>query len=306
MNRSLISPPSSSSSRKQQPASTESGRATFASSAVKLLADLGFDGLDIDWEYPEDATQARNFVLLLQATREALNQYSQRLPNKPHFYLSVASPAAPTHFHSLDIAGMDASLDFWNLMAYDYAGSWDKQAGHQANLYTSTTNPSSTPFCTDAAVTFYLTAGVHPRKLLLGMPLYGRAFTGTAGPGTPYASVGPGSLENGVWDYKALPPPAPAQEVYDPAIGAAWSYDPASRTMVSYDTPEVVRQKLEYLQAKGLGGAMWWEASGDSNVTGRGLVNLTVKAFEGLDGLKNVLDYPWSRYANMVAGMPGE
>ena len=151
-------------------------------------------------------------------------------------------------------------------MAYDYAGSWGTIAGHDANVYASKASPSSTPFSTDQAVAYYTSSGVATDKIVLGMPLYGRSFIGTAGQGTSFTGVGSGSWENGVWNYKALPLNG-ATVHYVPQPLASYSYDDARQMMVSYDTPQVAHDKAQYIMSKGFGGGMWWESSGDKNGT---------------------------------------
>ncbi|KAK5008193.1 Endochitinase 1 [Elasticomyces elasticus] len=294
------------------PASSESGRKRFAESAVQLLKDLGLDGIDIDWEYPKDDAEACNYVLLLQETRQALDAYAQSLSNdhtSPCFFLTIASPAGPANYEKLHLREMDQYLDFWNMMAYDFAGSWDAQAGHQANLYPSKADPRSTPFDVEAAVRYYVENGVPAQKIVLGMPLYGRAFQNTKGPGEPFKGVGEGSWEGGVWDYKALPRPN-AQVYHDDEACASSCYDRDSGTMVTYDTPTIAARKVEYIRQHGLGGGMWWESSGDK-VGDESLINIVYQGLGGYEGRhiehkENALDYPESKYENLRKGFPGE
>ena len=187
------------------------------------------------------------------------------------------------------------------------AGSWDSVSGHQANIYKSSSNPSSTQFSADEAIKYY-TSQISPSKICLGMPIYGRAFLNTDGPGKPYSGVGEGSWEHGVWDYKALPRPG-ATEYYDPDLIASWSYDPAQRMMVTYDTPQVERRKADYIKEKGLGGAMWWECSADKKGD-QSLVWIVANAlgtsdYSALDRTDNLLNYPQSKYDNLRNQFPG-
>ena len=94
------------------PASTSEGRQIFAQSVVTLLKDLPFDGVDIDWEYPASLEEGANLVSLLAGTRKELDVYSASLVSKPHFLLTVASPAGPQHFLNYQFREMDKYLDF--------------------------------------------------------------------------------------------------------------------------------------------------------------------------------------------------
>lgn len=207
-------------------------------------------------------------------------------------------------------------------MTYDYAGSWDTVAGHDANLYPSKDNPESTPFNTDQAIDYYTSHGVASHKIVMGMPLYGRAFNDTDGPGQAYNGVGVGSWENGVWDYKALPQPCCAVTNLDQEA-ASYCYNSRSRLLISYDTPEVARRKGEYIKSNGLGGGMWWELSGDkqgdesliSTVCLTHIWRMTIQLTWGilqvvdtvggtgaLEKSENQLSYPASKYDNLRTG----
>lgn len=256
-------------------AASAAGRQTFAQSAVRLVKDMGFDGLDIDWEYPKDDKEAADFVELLKEVRGALDRVHESGRQYGHHHhrddgkigkmlLTIACPAGTQNYTKLRLREMDPLLDFWNLMAYDYAGSWDSITGHQANLYPNHQHPACTPFSTYDALKYYQThGGIPANKIVVGMPLYGRAFAGTDGPGCPFqGNGGEGSWEAGVWDYKALPQQG-ASEHWDERIGASWSWDASRKLVVSYDNKECARAKTEYVKREGLGGAMWWESSGD-------------------------------------------
>ena len=208
---------------------------------------------------------------------------------------------------------MTPYLDFYNLMAYDYAGSWSDFSGHQANIDPSNDKPKATPFSTAVALQHYTQVGQVPTsKMVLGMPMYGRAFTNTDGPGTAFSGVGSGSWENGVWDYKDLPRPGSKEHIKKDI--ASWSYDDSAKTMVSYDTLQMGEVKTDYILKKKLGGGMWWESSADKGGTAAkkedgsllGAYVDGVGGIKALDQTQNALNYPESKYDNLRNGMPNE
>lgn len=283
----------------QAAANTAAGRQRFASSAVQLMSDWGFDGLDIDWEYPENQADASNFVLLLQACRAALDKYAKDNSQNYRYPLTIAVSAGPEKYKLLNMKAMDQYVDTWNLMAYDYAGSWDTTTGHAANLFYSSANPQSTKFNTDQAVKDYIKGGVSPSKIVLGLPLYGRSFLNTvAQPGQPYQGVASNTgSDPGVWLYRDLPRQG-AQVKIDTQAGAAWSYDATTKELVSFDNVPVGLMKADYIRKQGLGGAMFWEAAGDKT-GGESLVGAVGDAMGSLELSNNMLDYPQSRYSNI-------
>lgn len=81
-------------------------RAEFVRSSVQLLEDHGFDGLDIDWEFPENTGQAADYVTLLRDLRAALDQHVAR-KGEHRYLLTVAAPAGEEKLSVLRVAEMD-------------------------------------------------------------------------------------------------------------------------------------------------------------------------------------------------------
>lgn len=284
-------------------------RQNFVRTAIALLEDYGFDGLDVDYEYPRNAEEAWGYVELLKELREGLDRHREKMQVDFKYLLTIAAPCGPDNYQKLYAKEMDKYLSFWNLMAYDYAGSWDSTAGHQANVFGGSIN-------TNTAVNWYIGQGIHPHRLIIGIPLYGRSFAQTTGPGASFSGAGGGSWEQGVYDYRALPFTGTVV-TEDPDLIASWSYDANTREMVSFDSEDVGAWKGEWISREKMGGAMFWELSGDKGndrpiepgpgkilQPGRSLVTIVKEAMGGhLETSPNCLRYSGSKFDNLRNGM---
>ncbi|ORY17125.1 glycoside hydrolase superfamily [Clohesyomyces aquaticus] len=289
---------------------TPQSRQRFAESAVALVKDLGLDGFDVDWEYPEDGTDARNLVDAVWRLRELLDTYSEKYAEGYRFEITISAPAGPERFTVFPVAELDAYVDEWNLMSFDYVGpGFSNFTGHLSNIYPSALSPHTTPFSTLPTLTYYKSL-LPAHKIILGLPAYDRSYanvsvsssSSSSSPhsmGSYFCGPGTGSWESGVLDFKALP--LPNSTVFTSReLVASWSYDAANRE----------GWKAEYVMKEGLGGAWWWDSSSDRKEgTGSLLDTVEGKLRAGGMGRKaknNCFKYPVSRYGNVRAGGRGE
>ncbi len=258
----------------------EKSRTKFALSAVQLMQKYGFDGLDIDWEYPVSGGEAGNktrkedkvnYTLLLAELRKQLNTAGEK--DKKTYLLTIAAPAGPSTMQNLELDKVAKICDWVNLMSYDFHGTWEKVTNHHAALYPSKLDPvaENKALCVDAAVQAYLKAGVPSEKLVVGVPFYGRGWGGVkvAADGLHQAAAGPtpkGTWEQGNWDAKDIlnNVSKKAKLFRDPDSKAPWLFDEKTGTFITFDDATSLKFKGEYIAEKKLGGVMIWEASGDT------------------------------------------
>ncbi|ESK83912.1 glycoside hydrolase family 18 protein [Moniliophthora roreri MCA 2997] len=228
--------------------------------------------------------------------RAGLNDLAKRKGDTVPHQLSAAVAAKYKHYENI-IPQMDAALDHWNIMAYDYAGSWLTYADNQANLY----GGGRTNMSTDKAIKYYVASGVDASKIAMGIPLYGRAFKNTDGIGKPYSGNSSGNLEAGVYSYSVLP--LTNASVHENMTDVtSYSYDSAKKELISYDTPYIVEAKTQYIVANGLAGTMFWELSTDKKGADN-LVAIAGSVLGALDQTQNHISYPNSKWDNIRNNM---
>ncbi|MEU3228420.1 glycoside hydrolase family 18 protein [Streptomyces sp. NPDC006976] len=240
--------------------------AAFAESCYNLVEDPRwadvFDGIDIDWEYPNDCgltcdTSGRDaYGNLLSALRSKFGT-----DNLVTAAIS-ADGSEGGKLDSVDYGGAAQYLDWYNPMTYDFFGAWDAQgptAPHSP--LTSYTGIPKEGFNSEAAIEKLKAQGVPASKLLLGIGFYGRGWTGVTQdePGGTATGAAPGTYEAGIEDYKVLKNSCPATGT---VAGTAYAH--CGTNWWSYDTPATIGTKMEYKNQQGLGGTFFWELSGDT------------------------------------------
>jgi chitinase len=240
--------------------------AAFAESCYNLLHDARwnglFDGIDIDWEYPNacgltcDTSGTQAFTNLMSALR---SKFGNEL-------VTAAITADGTSGGKIDLGGYGTAaqyVDYYQVMTYDYFGAWDKDGptAPHSPLNSFSGQPIA-GFDGATAIAKLKSVGVPASKLLLGFGYYGRGWTGVtqATPGGSATGAAPGTYEAGIEDYKVLVNKCPATGTVG---GTAYAY--CNGEWWSYDTPATIATKTAWANAQGLGGAFAWELSGDTS-----------------------------------------
>jgi chitinase len=265
-----------------QMVSTKAGRAQFINSARDYAHRYGFDGIDVDWEYPGDKTRGglpddlNNFLEFLKECSTVFLNASPRL------YLSYTAPAYPPegleqNFQK-DLGGFfrwvaqcAPYVDRINVMAYDYHGPFANPKITGVNAPLKRDSSPQSPYFIAKTLENYLSHGVPANKIVLGIPVFGRSYAGVAasGPGQAFSAVGspgPSTRQPGLLAYYEIADLITNQLLVfgvDQITSTVYGYSHQNQQWVSFDSPETVRIKAQMAKEKHLKGVVLWAVDMD-------------------------------------------
>lgn len=249
----------------------DTSRTKFADSCVDFMMQYGFDGIDIDWEYPVSGglknnsrrpEDKQNLTLLLKKIREKLDD-QETIDNK-QYLLTIAGGAGISYVNNVEIEKLPQYLDYVTLMSYDLHGTWDNYTDLHAPLYCNEDPSPQYKLSVNSAVNAWLNRSFPADKLILGIPFYGYLFqsvnpnnnglyqTFTSGKSISYQSI----VENYCNNPKF-------KKYFHTQSFVPWLFD--GSTFITYENPQSIIYKVNYIKTKELGGAMIWELSQDKN-----------------------------------------
>jgi chitinase len=258
-----------------QGATSSANLPTFINSLTNFMATRGYDGVDIDWE-PLPASDTQQYTNLVNGLWSALSLFPQ------HKLLTVAAGAYPPYgdpptAEYVMFAALQSKLDQINIMTYDLSGPYEGWVTwFNSPIYDGGYRFPSTGGLVpsvDGAVGNFITNGVAPNKLGIGVAFYGYIWTGGSGTSTGGVTQPRQSWTNAPTvstpDYSAIMTGYYQSNLYhwDNSAQAAYlsitNSNPANDMFISYDDQRTCQSKVSYARNHGLGGVMIWELAQD-------------------------------------------
>ncbi|WP_312372400.1 glycoside hydrolase family 18 protein [Lachnoclostridium sp.] len=250
---------------------TKETRSIFINSIVSHLKTYNMDGVDIDWEYPtrdnSGLIKARpedteNFILLMKEIRSKFNELSKTSDKK--YTLSFAAPMGDWAVETYGIKEVSNSVNYINLMAYDYVGPWSRVTGHHSNLNNSKELPNH--INTYQGIQKYSNV-CKPEKLVLGIPAYGYGWRGVPSENHGLFQAAEAAITHGEADFTY----SNLKENYISKNGYTRYWDDISKAaylyngdiFITYEDLEAIRYKADTVKKLRLGGMMYWEQTQD-------------------------------------------
>ncbi len=251
---------------------TKASRKKFIRSAIAFVEENNLDGIDIDWEYPNQIGNGNtyrpedkeDFTSLLRELRSALHELGTKTGK--HYLISIAAGASKKYLANTEMSKVQKYVDYINLMTYDfYVPGADSISGFNAPLFTNPRDPHHGS--DDAIVQDFIADGVSPQKLVLGVPFYGHVFqvdstsyNGRYEPaGIPSTRIR-GTFANLVQHYINK---NGFVRYWDSTSCVPYLFNPVSRIFITYEDQESLRDKCDFIKARGLKGVMFWEYNAD-------------------------------------------
>ncbi|KAL8559148.1 hypothetical protein ACOMHN_046196 [Nucella lapillus] len=238
----------------------------FAQTTVEFLRKQDFDGLDIDWEYPNATTKAQ-FSKLLKTLRTA---FEDDKSSKERLLLTVALPAGRHRIQDgFDMDVLNRYVDLVGVMTYDYHGGWSTITGFDSPLFSRASNPQfNQDLSTEWTVNHYLSLGLRADRILVGITAAGTHFQlqdlNNTGVGAPVIKGDQQRLSN-IWrlpDRYAYPEicqvvqKASSHRVFDEEQQVPYVYH--DNRWFGYEDVQSIESKVAWMLKKGVAGAMFW------------------------------------------------